>query len=97
MSTYVIGDVHGCFDQFIRLLKNLGVETKPTAMSFSVSDALSGVEYAGSSLNTLFAQRRNIVSPRFLRMTKDILKFNSQVETHLSDNPECGEMTLTFI
>jgi predicted NAD/FAD-binding protein len=82
------------YPQFIRLLKNLGVETKPTAMSFSVSDALSGVEYAGSSLNTLFAQRRNIVSPRFLRMTKDILKFNSQVETHLSDNPECGEMTL---
>ena len=82
------------YPEFIRLLNNLGVETKPTSMSLSVSDALSGVEYAGSNLNTLFAQRRNIVSPRFLRMTKDILRFNSQVETHLSVNPECGEMTL---
>ena len=65
------------YPEFIRLLNNLGVETKPTSMSFSVSDALSGVEYAGSNLNTLFAQRCNIVSPRFLRMTKDILRFNS--------------------
>lgn len=82
------------YPEFIRLLDNLGVETKPTAMSFSVSDSLSGVEYAGSSLKTLFAQKRNLVSPRFLHMTKDILRFNSQVETHLAENQECADMSL---
>jgi len=64
-------------------------------MSFSVSDRLGGTEYSGSSLNTLFAQRRNIISPRFLTMTKDILRFNSQAEKHLLENPSCAEMSLS--
>ena len=82
------------YPEFIRLMNKLGVDSQPTSMSFSVSDALSGVEYAGTSLNALFAQRRNLVSPRFLTMVRDILRFNKESELHLAENPECAAMTL---
>ncbi|WP_018138376.1 MULTISPECIES: NAD(P)/FAD-dependent oxidoreductase [unclassified Thioalkalivibrio] len=59
-----------------RLFRDLSVPTQPTEMSFSCSRHPHGVEYAGSDLNTLFAQRRNLLSPRFLRMGADILRFN---------------------
>lgn len=45
-------------------------------MSFSVQSHGDGLEYSGSSLNTLFAQRRNLLRPRFYRMIRDILRFN---------------------
>ncbi|PAV68633.1 hypothetical protein WR25_19931 [Diploscapter pachys] len=47
-------------------------------MSFSVHDPLSGLEYNGHDLNTLFAQRRNLLSPGFWGMLRDILRFNRQ-------------------
>ena len=82
------------YPEFIKLMGELGVESQPTQMSFAVSDRVTGIEYAGSSLNTLFAQRRNLVSPRFLSMTKDILRFNGQVEKHLQEDPDCKAMSL---
>lgn len=82
------------YPNFIALLDALGVGSRDTAMSFSVSDAVSGVEYAGTNLNTLFAQRGNLLSPRFLRMVRDILRFNGQVEQHLAQDPALGELTL---
>ena len=82
------------YPEFIRLMNKLGVDSQPTSMSFSVSDSLSGVEYAGTSLNALFAQRRNLVSPRFLTMVRDILRFNKESELHLAENSECAAMTL---
>ena len=66
------------YPNFIRLMDELGVESKPTEMSFSVSCELSGLEYGGNNLNTLFAQRRNIFSPSYLKMIKDILRFNKE-------------------
>ena len=45
-------------------------------MGFSVSDDITGLEYAGNNLNTLFAQRRNLLSPKFVGMVRDILRFN---------------------
>lgn len=71
------------YPQFQRLLGELGVSSKPTSMSFSVSDTQTGLEYAGTNLNTLFAQRRNLVSPRFLGMVQDILRFNREAVTDL--------------
>jgi predicted NAD/FAD-binding protein len=58
------------------LLRSLGVAARTTNMSFSASVGGCGLEYAGSDLNTLFAQRRNLFSPPFLRMVRDILRFN---------------------
>ncbi len=64
------------YPRFIELLNELRVSSQPTQMGFSVRDDATGLEYAGQTLNSLFAQRRNAVSPRFLRMLLDILKFN---------------------
>jgi predicted NAD/FAD-binding protein len=60
----------------IRLFDSLGVATKPSDMSFSVTDEVSGLEWKGSSFDTVFAQRRNLVRPSFLRMLSDIVRFN---------------------
>ncbi len=49
---------------FVALLDELGVATQPTDMSFGVSDADSGLEFRASNLNSLFAQRRNLLNPR---------------------------------
>jgi hypothetical protein len=58
------------------LFKELGVASKETSMGFSVCDEATGLEYAGNNLNTLFAQRGNLLSPSFLGMIREILRFN---------------------
>lgn len=58
-----------------RLLGELGVAWCDSEMSFSVRSERRDFEYNGHTLNTLFAQRRNLASPRFLRMVRDILRF----------------------
>lgn len=65
---------------FTKLLKQLDVATQPSNMSFSVQCERSGLEYNGSSLNQLFARRRNLVSPSHWRMIKDIIRFNKHAE-----------------
>lgn len=64
------------YPQFIALMDELRVKNQPTTMGFSVSDELNGLEYAGNNLNTLFAQRRNLLSPSFIGMVREILRFN---------------------
>ncbi len=66
------------YPNFIRLISELGVESQPSAMSFSVKCEQTGLEYNGSTLNTLFAQRGNLLKPRFWRMIRDILRFNKE-------------------
>lgn len=61
---------------FIRLLGELGVATQPSTMSFSYADSRSGFEWKGSTLNSVFAQRRNLWRPSFWRMLVDIVSFN---------------------
>lgn len=65
------------YPNFIRLLQRLGVEGRATTMSFSVMSESDNLEYNGTSINALFAQRRNIISPRFWRMIKGIIAFNA--------------------
>ena len=67
------------YPEFITLLDELGVPSRPTEMSFSVRDERSGLEYSGSTLGGLFAQRRNLLRPRFYRMLADIVRFNREV------------------
>ena len=66
------------YPNFIELIERLGVAFKPTEMSFSVSDPLSGLEYNGNNLNSLFAQRSNLLSPSFWNMVRDIQRFNKE-------------------
>jgi predicted NAD/FAD-binding protein len=63
---------------FSRLLDHLGVPTRETSMSFSVRCDRTGLEYNGTSLNGLFADRRQVASPGFLGMLLDILRFNRE-------------------
>ena len=64
------------YPEFTALLRELNVATQPTEMSFSVTDAGTGLEYRGSNLNSLFAQRKNLTRPSFLRLLTDIVRFN---------------------
>jgi predicted NAD/FAD-binding protein len=64
------------YPQLIRLFAQLGVETAPSDMSFSVQSRATGWQWCGSDLNGVFAQRRNLASPRFWRMLADIVRFN---------------------
>ena len=73
---------------------DLGVETYPTDMSFSVSMRPNGVEYNGSDLNGLFAQRLNLVRPRFHRMIREILRFNKTATNDLRKDAIRPEQTL---
>ena len=76
------------YPNFIKLLGLLGVESQPTTMSFSVRDPRSGLEYNGTSLNTLFAQRRNLISPSFWRMIRDILRFGREAPALLAGDDD---------
>ena len=67
------------YPNFTALLRRLSIATQPSTMSFSVKCAQSGLEYNGTSLNALFAQRRNLLRPSFHRMLVDILRFNRTV------------------
>ncbi len=72
------------YPRFIRLLGELGVAYQPTEMSFSVRNDVIGLEYNGHSLSSLFAQRKNLVNPAFLRMLADIVRFNRSVRAEAS-------------
>lgn len=74
------------YPHFIRLLDELGVPSQPSDMSFSVKCDATGLEYNGTSLNTLFAQRRNLLRPSFYRMIRDILRFNREAPALLSES-----------
>lgn len=64
------------YPRFSALLNELGVETQPSEMSFSVSSSTTGLEYAGTNLNTLLARRTNALRPSFVRMLIDVTRFN---------------------
>ncbi|CAN5286872.1 FAD-dependent oxidoreductase [soil metagenome] len=76
-----------------RLFDALDVPAVATDMSFSVRDAASGLEWCGSSLNHLFAQRRNLLRPRFWKMLRQIDRFNKEGVEALND-PAFATMTL---
>jgi predicted NAD/FAD-binding protein len=66
------------YHNFNKLIGPLNLKRLPTEMSFSVSDDETGLEYNGHNLDTLFAQRKNLLSPSFYKMIRDILKFNKE-------------------
>jgi len=76
------------YPRFMRLLGELGVGYQDSHMSFSLRDERTGLEYNGTSINSLFAQRRNIFRPSFLRMIADILRFNRECKSLLAGNDD---------
>lgn len=72
------------YPNFIKLMKLIDVTLQKTNMSFSVRAEKVNLEYNGSSINGLFAQRKNIVNPKFLFMIKDIFRFNRMAKKFIS-------------
>jgi len=66
------------YPYFIRLIEELRVASQPSNMSFSLRCERTGLEYNGTSVNSLFAQRLNFLRPSFLQMIRDILRFNRE-------------------
>jgi uncharacterized protein len=79
---------HRTYPLFRRVLQELGVAEADSDMSFSASIPARGVEYNGTSLNTLFAQRRNLVRPSFWRMVRGILRFYKEARELLEPGAE---------
>lgn len=84
---------HVTYPLLTRLFRELEVATKPAPMTFSVRHADSGLEFSGSSLNHLFAQRRNLLRPRFWRMLSAINRFNHEAVAAI-DDPKVQNETL---
>ncbi len=71
------------YPNFLKLLARIGVASQPAEMSFSVKSP-EGLEYNGHNLDTLFAQRSNLLSARFYRFVAEILRFNRQARAWLA-------------
>ncbi|HVU34188.1 MAG TPA: FAD-dependent oxidoreductase [Opitutaceae bacterium] len=84
---------HVTYPNLLRLFGALGVPMKPTDMSFSVRHGPRALEYRGTSLNTLFAQRSNLLRPSFYRLLRQIDRFNREAVTALED-PAVADLTL---
>lgn len=74
------------YPNLVRILRHLGVATQPTTMSFSMRCERTGLEYCGSSLDQLFAQRANLLRPSFWGMLRDILRFHEHALRVLQRN-----------
>jgi predicted NAD/FAD-binding protein len=84
----------GNYPLLTKLFAELGVASQPTTMSFGVHDARNGLEYNATNLNALFCQRRNLLSPRFIGMVREILRFYRECPALLresGDGPSLGE------
>ncbi len=76
------------YPNFIAMLEQVGVKYQTSNMSFSVRCEKTGLEYNGTSLNSLFAQRRNFFKPSFYGMILDILRFNQEALSLLNSDSE---------
>ena len=73
------------YPHLVRLFEKLGVPTAESTMSFGASIRGGALEYGLASVDTIFAQRKNAFSPRFLQMLSDILHFNRNAEAVAND------------
>jgi predicted NAD/FAD-binding protein len=85
------------YPNFVALLEGLDVPSQRSEMSFSVSSESTGVEYRGTNLNTLYAQRGNLLKPAFTRMLVDIVRFNRQARRLVSDGGDDSVSLADFI
>ena len=82
---------HRTYPNLVRLFDQLGVQTAPSEMSFSVQVPSAGLEWSGCNLDTVFAQRSNLWSLRFLGMLRDVLRFN-RLTTALAERGADAEL-----
>ena len=76
------------YPNLVALFAHLGVASVETEMSFAVSLDQPDLEWSGSSLATVFGQKRNLLRPKFWRMLADILRFNRESVAWLATHPD---------
>ncbi len=81
------------YPNLCQLFEEIKAPIKKTDMSFSVQYVPTGLEYCGSGLNGLFAQRKNIFSPGYIRMLMEITRFN-KISVEILDKPEYANHSL---
>ncbi len=81
------------YPNMIRFFETLDVRANDADMSFSVEVADEDIQWSGTNLNTVFAQRKNITNPKFLRMLTDVVRFSRDADRLLAD-PTVAELTL---
>jgi predicted NAD/FAD-binding protein len=82
------------YPRFLNLLSELNLAHQDTDMSFSVMSETTGIEYAGTNLSTLFAQRRRLLSPSYYRFLRDIMRFNRTAIDDLANERISVSVTL---
>ena len=81
------------YPNLTRFFEHLGIEASDADMSFSVQVRDAGIEWSGTSLDSVFAQRKNLANPKFLRMLGDVLRLSRDADRLLAD-PTVAELTL---
>lgn len=81
------------YPNLCNLFKEINAPIKKTDMSFSVQHTLSGLEYAGSGINGLFAQRKNIFNIKYIKMLMQISRFNKE-SVKIMDDPAYSDFTI---
>ena len=82
------------YPKFQALLAELNVRYQSTEMSFSVNNPNENLIYNGNSINSLFCQRKNMISPRFLGFVKEILRFNNACKARYAANDFADKLNL---
>ncbi len=85
------------YPNFVRLMKHLGVAWQKSEMTFSVKCLKTGLEFRSSSINSLFAQRRNILRPWFYRMVLDLQRFKRDASALPTTDPDYRQTLASFI
>jgi predicted NAD/FAD-binding protein len=81
------------YPNLCRLFAEIGAPVKKTDMSFSVQHVPTGLEYSGSSVNHLFAQRKNIFNIKYLKMLMQIGRFNKE-SVKIVDDPKYADYSI---
>ena len=81
------------YPNLTRFFEHLGIDATDADMSFSVQVRDAGIEWSGTSLDSVFAQRRNLANPKFLRMLTDVLRLSHDADRLMAD-PTVAELTV---
>lgn len=85
------------YPNLCRLFREVGVQSRDSDMSFSVHCEKTGFEYNGTSLDLIFAQRRNLLAPAYWKMLAEILRFNREAPVHLAGGLDDGVSVDAYI
>ncbi|MBN0987516.1 NAD(P)/FAD-dependent oxidoreductase [Amphritea pacifica] len=81
------------YPNLVKFLEHINLPTCATDMSFAVSVDSGRLEYSGTGLNGLFAQKRNLISPAFWSMIRDLMRFYRNADRMMAD-PSLANLTL---